>query len=231
MDRLVNLINQPNWKILLSEIVKESGFDLWNIDITKLTDSYLQKIKEMKEGNLLIPANALLAAAILLKLKTYSLKLTSIQEDEDQLKIPTDEQLLGDALNLDNPIRLKEGQVSLDELIGVVDYIMNKPTKSNLERQIKEKKEEVFILPKKTEEIGTRVKFLFKKLEKDVDSEGCITFSKLTNGNGNDDGTSGPQDLVDNYFIPLLFLSQEKKVNIWQEKLFSEIFIKLLSGN
>jgi chromatin segregation and condensation protein Rec8/ScpA/Scc1 (kleisin family) len=55
-----------------------------------------------------------------------------------------------------------------------------------------------------------------------VDKEGCTTFSKLLNKD------SELQNLVDNYFIPLLFLSQEQKVNIWQDDFFSEIFIKII---
>jgi chromatin segregation and condensation protein Rec8/ScpA/Scc1 (kleisin family) len=34
--------------------------------------------------------------------------------------------------------------------------------------------------------------------------------------------------IVENYFIPLLFLVQDKKVDAWQEEFFSEIFIKVL---
>ncbi|MDD3975558.1 MAG: segregation/condensation protein A [Candidatus ainarchaeum sp.] len=221
MDQLVNIIKQPNWKILLTELVKSNDFDLWNVDLIKLTDLYLLKIKEMKEDNLLIPANALLAAAILLKLKAYSLKLTSIVDDEDELKIPTEDDLLNN-INLDNPVRFKEGQVSLDELIDVVDFIMNRPTKQNIDRKIKEKKEEVFVMPKKTEEINIRIKNLYSILKKNVDEVGCITFSFLAKDISN-------LDLVDNFFIPLLFLNQDKKVNIWQEDFFSEIFIKILN--
>jgi segregation and condensation protein A len=223
MQRLEDIIHQPNWKIILSDIVKESGFDIWNIDLISLTDSYLSRIKKMKDENLIIPANALLAAAILLKLKAYTLKLTSIQE-EDDFKIPTEDQLLEDNLNFDNPIRLKKGQVSLDELVDVVDYIMNKPTKLNINRKIKEKEDD-FILPKKNEQINIRIEKLFNILKNNVDRDGCITFSNLIKNNNSFE----PFNLVNNYFIPLLFLSQDKKINIWQDDFFSDIFIKLLN--
>ena len=175
----------------------------------------------MKEDNLLVPANALLAAAILLKLKAYSLKLTSIVDDEDELKIPKEDDLLNN-INLENPVRFKEGQVSLDELIDVVDFIMNRPTKQNIDRKIKEKKEEVFVMPRKTEEINVRIKNLYSVLKNNIDEVGCTTFSLLAKDVSN-------LDLVDNFFIPLLFLNQDKKVNVWQEEFFSEIFIKVLN--
>jgi len=222
MDQLTDIIEKPNWKILLLEIVKSNDFNIWNLDIINLIDLYLKKIQDMKKDNLLVPANALLAAAILLKIKAFTLKLTSIQEDEDPLKIPSEEDILDNTLNIDNPSRFKEGQVSLDELIDVVDFIMNRPTKTNLERKVKEIKESVFILPKKTEDISIRISNLFSKLEKKADKEGCLTFSKLFDVN------YVSQDLVEDYFIPLLFLSQEQKVNVWQEDFFSEIFIKII---
>ena len=37
-----------------------------------------------------------------------------------------------------------------------------------------------------------------------------------------------PYLVVENYFIPLLFLVQDHKIDAWQEEFFSEIFIKVL---
>jgi chromatin segregation and condensation protein Rec8/ScpA/Scc1 (kleisin family) len=34
--------------------------------------------------------------------------------------------------------------------------------------------------------------------------------------------------IVENYFIPLLFLVQDRKIDALQEEFFSEIFIKVL---
>ncbi len=221
MENLVNLIDQPNWKILLFDVVKQNDFDIWNVDIILLTDLYLAKIKELKEENLLVPANALLAAAILLRLKAYSLKLTSV--DDEPLRIPTDDDIYNlNAISFSNPIKLREGQVSLNELIDIVDTIMNRPTKSNLSRQLKEKGEAVFMLPRKSIDITERTDRLFSILKDEIDSEGCLVFSKLQ------ERTKDPFEIIEFYFMPLLFLSQDKKINVWQDDFFSEIFIKIL---
>jgi len=220
-DRLIQMIDQPNWKILLFDLVKENDFDVWNIDIINLTDLYLEKIKLLKESNLLIPANALLAAAILLRLKAYSIKLTSI--DDEPLIIPTDQDIYNlNSINLANSIKLREGAVSLDELINIVDSIMNKPTKSNLNRQLKEKAETIFTIPRKSIDITERVDRLFSILKDEKDKEGCLVFSKIR------ERTKDPFEIIEFYFIPLLFLSQEQRVNVWQDDFFSEIFIKIL---
>ncbi len=221
MERLVNIINEPNWKLLLFDIVKSNDFDIWNIDIINLTDLYFKKIQELKEENLLIPANALLAASILLKIKTYTLKLTSI-EPEEEIKIPTEEDFLSNVLNLENPIRNKEGQVSLDDLIEAIDTIMNKPTKKNLEKIIQEKTEIDFLIPKATEDINIRTNNLYDSIKVKADKEGCLTFKKLLSLE------SSNFEVVNNLFIPLLFLYQDQKINVWQDDFFSEIFIKVI---
>jgi segregation and condensation protein A len=221
MDRLITIIDQPNWKLLLFDLVKSNEFDIWNINIVSLTDLYLKKIIALKDANLLVPANALLAASILLKIKAYTLKLTSI-EPEDELIFPKDEDILLNTLNLNNPIRNKEGQVSLDELIEAIDFIMHKPTKKNLERMIKEKTETEFVVPRINENINVRINTLYSSIKESADNDGCLTFKNLFSKN------STNFDVVNNLFIPLLFLSQNQKINVWQDDFFSEIFIKLI---
>ena len=222
--QLLDLIVQPNWKIILYDLVRSNELDLWNINIKELTDLYLEKIKSLKELNLLVPANALLAAAILLKLKANTLKLSSIYEEEDKdiLKMPDNAFILNNSMDLENPTRLKDGQVSLDELIDIVDYMMNRPTKKNIERQLRQKKEINFSLPKKTKDINRKIEDLFSILKQEVDSEGCTMFSKFK------ESVNNKLELIDSYFIPLLFLVRDNRVNIWQDSFFSEIFIKVL---
>jgi segregation and condensation protein A len=220
-ERLIKIIDKPNWKLLLFDIVKENDFNVWNIDIIKLTDLYLKKILSFKQENLLIPANALLAASILLKIKTYTLKLSSI-EVEDDLIFPKEEDQIFSSLNIENPIRSKEGQVSLDDLIEAIDVIMNKPTKKNIERIIKEKAEVNFHVPSEVEDITLRIEKLYSSIKKEADLEGCLIFKKLFCENFSN------YDVVNNFFIPLLFLSQDQKINVWQDDFFSEIFIKVI---
>jgi segregation and condensation protein A len=223
MKQLLNIIDQPNWKIILYDLVKSSEIDIWNVDLISLTDLYLEKIRNLKEENLIVPANALLAAAILLKLKTYSLKLTNAENPEEELKLLTeDNYVLSNSVDLNTPMRLKEGQVSLEELIDVIDIMMNAPTKKNLERKIKEKKEIEFILPKITVDFSERSQSLLDEIRANADNYMMVLFSSFTKQE------KDPYQVVENYFIPLLFLVQDKKIDAWQEEFFSEIFIKIL---
>jgi len=223
MDKLVTLIDQPNWKIILYDLVKSNEIDIWNVNLIELTDLYLEKIRNLQQNNLLVPANALLAAAILLKLKTYSLKLSTISNDEEELKLLSEEDFMAisGSIDLNTPTRLKEGQVSLDELIDIIDVMINKPTKKNIEKRIKEVKEFKFVLPRKTQEITDRINKLLDVINSYKDSENLVLFSNMTKG-------QDPSKMIDNYFIPMLFLVQDQKIDAWQEEFFKEIFIKTL---
>jgi len=222
MEQLIKIIDQPNWKIILYDLVNTNQIDIWNVDLINLTDLYLEKIRALKEENLIIPANALLAAAILLKLKAYSLKLTTPEPPEDLILLSDDNYILSNSVDLNTPMRLKEGQVSLEELIDVIDIMMNAPTKKNIDRKLKEKKELEFVLPKRTVDFSERSESLLREIRKHADDYNMVLFSKFTNHQ------KDPYLVVENYFIPLLFLVQDKKIDAWQEEFFSEIFIKIL---
>jgi len=222
MEQLINIIHEPNWKSLLYDLIKTNELDLWNINLVMLTDLYLERIRTMQEQNLLVPANALLAAAILLKLKTYSLKLSSIEDEEDELKLPIDDSFeLSNKIDLNTPTRIKEGQISLEELISVVDVVMNKPTKNNIEKKITEQKELFFTMPEKTKDITERIEEFYKNIQKNKDKEDLILFSRMLDVVDHD-------SVVDDCFLPMLFLVMDNRIEAWQEDFFSEIFIKVI---
>ncbi|RLG69280.1 MAG: hypothetical protein DRO07_02530, partial [Candidatus Iainarchaeum archaeon] len=79
---LVGLIEQPTWKSILLDLVRKEKMDVWAIDLVELSQKYLQRIQELKENNLRIPANAMLACAILLKLKSRTIKLPHEEEEK-----------------------------------------------------------------------------------------------------------------------------------------------------
>lgn len=221
MQQLINIINEPNWKSMLYDLIKTNELDLWNINLISLTELYLKKIKTMQEQNLLVPANALLAATILLKLKAFSLKLSNIEDEEEQLKLPIEDELDLGRINLETPSRLKEGQISLEELINVVEVVMNKPTKKNLEKKINEKKELQFTMPEKTTDIIERIEEFYNNIQQNKDKENLVLFSKLTK---NIESTS----IINKCFLPMLFLTMDRRIDVWQDDFFSEIFIKTI---
>ncbi|MCS7109693.1 MAG: segregation/condensation protein A, partial [Candidatus Micrarchaeota archaeon] len=72
IEQIEKLVYKPTWREILIEIVDSNNLDPWNIDIAIVTNSYIEKIKNMKIEDLHIPANVILAASILLRFKAQA---------------------------------------------------------------------------------------------------------------------------------------------------------------
>src|SRR3989338_5340831 len=69
--------SEVTWQDIIHNLVKDEQMDPWDVDLTKLTQKYIQTVKKMKEMDYFISGKVLLASAILLKMKSTRL----VQED------------------------------------------------------------------------------------------------------------------------------------------------------
>ena len=75
-DRIFNLLveqDEISWKSMIFNLVKKEGLDPWDINVSSLAEKYIKKLKELKELNLKVSGKVVLAAAILLRLKSNKL--------------------------------------------------------------------------------------------------------------------------------------------------------------
>src|SRR3989338_4719472 len=75
----------PSWHTIIYELVTTEQLDPWNIDISVLCKSYFEKIKELEESNFHISSKMLLAAALLLRIKSEILLNKYIRDIDDLL--------------------------------------------------------------------------------------------------------------------------------------------------
>ncbi len=216
---LVSLIDMPEWKTILLDLVNSEKMDPWDINISFLAETYLHKINSMERVDLRIPANAILASAILLRAKSKLLKISSLEE-EDETKNGTDKIIEEFIPELKNPATLREGKISLDELVNAIEAIVEQ-TKSK-KNKLREMPELKFQVPIVTENINEKMEKVLSQIKQKADSEGMVLFSALIEKNSS-------SHLIDT-FIPILFLNNEEKINVWQEDWFGEIFIYLLEN-
>lgn len=222
---LVELIHQPEWKSILIDLVRTEKMDPWAIDIAELADKYLQKINSIATTNLRIPANAVLASAILLKFKAKKLHISSIQEEDEELLqkelqlLSREEKRLFEAVipELMNPRAMREARVSLDALVDAIGAMLQR---SKQKRLLGEARALEFAIPFSEKTIEEKLALVLELVKQNVDSTGLVLFSALAAG-------KKPQEVVD-IFIPLLFLSNKETVNMWQEDFFGEIFISIV---
>lgn len=220
---LVALIEEPAWKTILIELVKKEKMDVWAIDLVKLSRKYLGRIREMQSSNLRIPANAILACAILLKLKSRTISFSFLkQEKEPELteeEIREMEEMLPELTPM---TKIRESTVSLDELMRQIEAVIDKTKQRSLQyrKRALEEFEPRFIMPVFSEkDLSERVEEVFALVQEKADEEGLVLFSDLV-------GKKTPVAIIDT-FIPLLFLAHRQRLSLWQESFFGEIFVAI----
>ncbi len=223
-EYLVDLIDQPAWKSILIELVKSNKMDPWNIDVVELANLYWKKIQLLERQDLRVPANAILASAIMLKLKARTIKISSVEEEDEETKEISKEELamIEETIpELRGQRQFREGKISLDELVESIGEILEKTKyKKSI---LRDKEIPEFSLEFNKEKAAEQVDKVFAKIKEKVDSQGLVSFTDLLE-------EQTPLAMV-YCFVPLLFLVNNGKVNAWQEEWFGEIFISLMEKN
>lgn len=215
---LEKLVIQPTWRDMLMDLVIEEKLDPWNIDIIEVTEKYMDRVRGLQSLDLRVPANIILAAAILLRFKSETLKLeeevqvmneeTYISEDQNPTDVPI--------LSLRTRIPPKR-RVSLGELIGALTEVIESQ-KKRAEKIFQPRPIMSIEIPKETME--KRMHDVLERVRKAADSEGVLVFSDLLQ-----EKTTAETIFV---LLPLLHLAQDRFVDVKQEKMFGEIFITVL---
>lgn len=217
---LVELIHAPEWKSMLLDLIRTEQMAPWDIDICALADKYLQKISTLSKLDLRFPANAILASAILLKLKARVLRLSSIEEEIEEKELSPEEKLMQRFIpELRTPRRMREGKISLEELVETIDAMLSKSkkTKSLFAKEIRPV--DFAINYGNEETMAEKIESTYALIKDMADSQGLVLFSRLVSG----------KDAIGiiETFIPCLFLTNKNKINMWQEAFWAEIFIAL----
>jgi len=214
---LVDLIDQPAWKTILIDLVTSEKMDPWDIEVADLAEKYLKKVNDLENNNLRVPANAILACAILVKTKSKYLKLSSVEEEEEKETI-TDEQkqlMLEELPDLMCNRSFREGRISLDELVESIEGIINKTTPARCIARSIPRMELNF----DTTSIEEKMDGVLNAIKEKVDSQGVVRFKDLCDDELN--------SIVDT-FLPVLFLMNGGKIIAYQESFFGDIFVQLL---
>ncbi len=218
---LVDLIDMPAWKTILIDLVKSEKMDPWQIDIAVLADKYLAKIQLLQGHDLRIPANAILASAILLKFKSRVLRVSEIEPEETEKREMTEEerqQIEGMLPGLESLRKEREGKVSLDELVENISNMLDE-SKSRVDNRFRQDDKPEFKIPFGGVNIEELVDHVMGLIQKKADSQGLVVFSNLVEG-------KSITEIVDT-FLPCLFLVTKGKINMWQDEFFGEIMISI----
>ncbi len=217
---LQEFVQNATWRELLVELVSSNKLDPWDVDIEKVVDGYLAAIKKMKVLDLRVPANMVLAASILLRMKSDSLSIFAMHEEA-----PVEEQLLAgprvrpEVEQLVPRARMQpRRKVTLQELLSALDHAM----KIEVKRQVDHERMTAPIsIEIDKEDIEEKMERLFKRIKRSLDREKMTTLAQVSAAFGN------TQDLLIDLFVPMLFLAHMGRIAVLQDIFFGDILIKV----
>lgn len=222
------------WQSLLYELVKTENMDPWDINVSQLVKSYIVIVKKMKEMDLRVSGKVVLAAAILLKIKSTRLLTEDLAQFDHLLSGEDEESLLQDAA-----IDGERGKVKYEGLrlipktpqprarkVSIYDLVsaLQQALEVKRRRLLRENYVPQMFVPDKPLDISTMMKTLYDRVMGffTSSSEAKLTFTQLIPSERKEDKILT--------LIPLLHLSNNRKVDLIQEKPFEEIEIRLCNS-
>ncbi|MBI5177602.1 segregation/condensation protein A [Candidatus Micrarchaeota archaeon] len=192
---LLTVVVKPTWKEFLIDLVSSNQMDPWDVDITAVADAYLVKVRQLQALDLRLPANVILACALLLRFKAESLSFEQ-EEPEEYYEEPAliQEEVPELVFRANRPRRRR---ITLQELLAAVEQVMKQGERP--QARLFAPKELNIELPKV--DMNELMAEVHAKAHKLKDAEGVLLFSDLVrhgwnpaSGGGltlNDNGANG----------------------------------------
>lgn len=224
--------NEISWKTIILDLVSSEQMDPWDVNISLLTDKYIERLRELKEQDLKVGGKVVLAASILLRIKSTKL-VSDDMDDFDRLIAGTDmnQEAFYDSLEqelaqgerealkeefelLPRMPQARRRKVSVFDLVKALDKALEVK-----QRRVLQSIPPPLPLPVRKFDLGASVANLLQRLKSLFSYKKRLTFTDLL-------PTHSKQDKVYT-FIPLLHLSNQQKVELEQAVPFGEIEVKL----
>jgi len=219
-----------SWQAIIYDLINTEQLDPWDINISLLSEKFLERVRALEEANFFISSKVLLAASLLLRIKSEillhedirSLDAVLFGEKEEkhyiQERIELDEEI--PELIVRTPLpRFKK--VTLEEIMIALGTAIK--TENRRIRKVIVAKQQEFetasSLPKQRINVQDKIKEVYRKLE-DIfkKRKDRLSLSELA-------GKTNEEKIAT--FIPLLHLDNQHKVWLEQEGHCEEIWIWL----
>ena len=223
--------DEVTWQDIMKDLVKSEQMNLWDINISSLTKKYIETIKKLKELDFRVSGKMLLAAAILLKIKSNKLvgedieyldRLISEQDEEELLDFeeeirPRQQEEMPTNLIPRTP-QPRKRKVSIYDLMGALE----KALEVKRRRVLKSIPPMNVEIPKKSRDISDIIKEVYGKIKVFFweHRKDRLTFSKLI-----PEGATKEDKVYT--FVPLLHLTNQRKIDLFQQQHFGDIDIIL----
>lgn len=226
--------DEVSWQAIIYDLIKTEQLDPWNIDLGILADKYAQVIEEMEEANFFVSSKVLLACSLLLRLKSEILLNQYISELDEALYGKKDDRKYHlERIELDEdelPILVprtpmpRYKKVTLEELMKSLNQAMETENR-RIKRDIKvhqANRSALVVMPNKNRiPLKNRISIVFKKIKGHIktnpEKHDHMKFSHLARTK---------EERLEN-FVPILHLSNNCQLYLYQQEHFGEIHMKL----
>jgi len=214
------IIQKESWEEVIYHIVSIENLDPWNIDLIKLTSSFIDYINRIEDLDFRIPAKIIFVAAILLRLKADYL---SIFEEEETFEEVAKEKPFVDLgidpnlIKLGVPMkRAPKRQVTLDELITALRKALTVRERRTERKRLWRARLQAGIVE---EDITKKIENMMKEIEEQMkkSKQEKLKFKQVVK--------EWNRDQIVEHFVPLLHLEQNQKIRTEQEDFFKDIWI------
>lgn len=231
-EKILNLLMEQNdvtWQDIIYGLIRSEEMDPWDINISLLTKRYLEAVKKLREVNFHVSGKVLLAAALLVKIKSVrlvnddiayfdSILFPSSEEDDMDMDFIERPEVNVPPLGIKSP-QARKRKVTVQDLIGALERAL-KVNKRRIARHNRYYHENIPGVPEKKVNISNLITSLFEKIRLLFKRKEEVTFSKLL-----PDNKPGKEEKILT-LVPLLHLDNQNKINLEQYEHFGEIYVK-----
>jgi len=228
-DLLFN--REIDWQEIIYDLINTEQLDPWDINITILTEKYLEQIQKYENADFFVSSKVLLAAALLLRIKSEILLNKYIKSIDEILfgkKEKIKQQIERIDLEEDIPELIPRSpmprfrKVTLKELIDSLNKAIiteNRRIKKTI-LNTNALRETGISLPKKKFNIKNKIQEIYNNLFSQLNNKEKkkISFTELI-------GETKEERILS--FLPLLELENQKKIWLEQKNHFDEIHVWL----
>ncbi len=222
--------NEIGWQAILYELINTEQLDPWNLDIAALTQKYLEKVRELEEANFFMSSSIVLAASLLLRIKSeilldrYIRSLDEILFGKKEKEKKAIERLEIDESELPliyprSPMP-RAKKVTLQELVSALSKAIGTENR-RIRKEIvlrSARREAEIAFPRVRIRIQDRIRHIYAKIiSKFKQRKERIPYSDIA--------ASKEEKIAG--FLPVLHLDSQQKIFLEQERHFEEIYVWL----
>lgn len=232
------------WESVLMGLVKDEQMSPWDVDVSVIAKKYIEIIKQLHDLDFRVSGKMLLAAALLLKLKSSNLLESGFSNLDSILFEPQDAQpqylddddydgfdedrvqsVIEENKLIPRTPQPRQRKVSLFDLVLALQKAINVKNRRMLKRIVSYNVEEHNVPDKEKVDITKIIEHLYSQITArcDESEEDRITFSELL--------PAEDKESKIYTFLPLLYLTNQLRIDLEQEEHFGEIDIVLNRSN